>query len=48
LLTPPYPQMSEQLRQDWEQTRIETESHGVARGPWIEIVGRAVPAPKVF
>lgn len=48
LLTPPYPEISGSLRNEWDQTRIQTEDRGAANGPWIEIVGRAVSSPSVF
>ncbi|HEY3827244.1 MAG TPA: methyltransferase domain-containing protein [Bryobacteraceae bacterium] len=47
LLTPPYPEMSGSISKEWYQTRIEAEDRGVANGPWIEVVGRAVPPRSV-
>ena len=44
LLTPPYPEMTQQLRREWQQTRAQSEHLGAVKSPWIEVVGQAVAA----
>jgi SAM-dependent methyltransferase len=42
LLTPPYPEMSMKMREEWRAVRREGETSLTIDGPWIEVVSRRV------
>lgn len=42
LLTPPYPEMTASLRNEWLTLRTEAEQTRPCDNPWIEVVGRAI------
>jgi hypothetical protein len=42
LLTPPYPEMSSHMHDEWRQARRRGESSPASCGPWIEVVSRRV------
>jgi hypothetical protein len=39
LLTPPYPDLSAKIRNEWGAVRREVQFSCIADGPWIELVG---------
>jgi SAM-dependent methyltransferase len=47
LLTPPYPEMSARVREEWRSLEIEAEHTAPTASPWIEVVARAFAWPAV-
>ena len=44
LLTPPYPEMSSRMREEWQRLETEAEHATPRASPWIEVVARAFAA----
>jgi hypothetical protein len=40
LLTPPYPEISHRMRDQWRETRREVGTSPQLDGPWVEVVSR--------
>ncbi len=40
VLTPPYPEMTERVKQEWNRVKHQQGAPQIADGPWIELIGR--------
>ena len=45
LLTPPYPEMSARMSEEWQSVETEAEHAEPTSSPWIEVVARASASP---
>jgi len=46
LLSPPYPDLTSSVREEWDRVETRAKRTAAAESPWIEIVGRAVESPR--